>query len=363
MKQIKVKLKESPYPIFIGENLKKEISGYLKDSKLGNFAVIISSKKIHSLYKGFISTLTGKIPNIVISVADGEAAKSKKWLFKIINEIMAIDTWNKKIFLVCFGGGTIGDLGGFAASIYKRGLPYIQIPTTLLSQIDSSIGGKTAIDLEKAKNVLGSFYQPKAVFIDSTFLKTLPLKEIRQGMAEAIKYGVIADKNLFDFIDANHCRLMKLESNPLKRLIFSCVKIKARIVEKDELENRGIRTVLNYGHTLAHALETASKYKKIPHGSAVSVGMAYAGRLSCYLGKCSEGEAVRVEKVLKSFGLPWNTAFDASKIFKALVYDKKFISGKIRMVILYKIGKVEVLSGISPEVIKKTLALFTKTQH
>ncbi|MFA7677026.1 MAG: 3-dehydroquinate synthase family protein, partial [Candidatus Omnitrophota bacterium] len=223
------------------------------------------------------------------------------------------------------------------------------------------IGGKTAIDLEKAKNVLGSFYQPRAVFIDPVFLKTLPKKEMRQGMAEAIKYGIIADKNLFDFIDVNHAKLMKLESGCLKHLILACVKIKAKIVEEDEFENKGIRTVLNYGHTLAHALETVSKYKKIPHGSAVSIGMAYATKLSCYLKKSAAEDESRINRVLELFGLPCSIAFDASKVFKAFIYDKKFISGKIRMVILRRIGKVEVLNGISPQTIKKTLVFFRAT--
>jgi len=358
MKTINVKLKNNPYKIHIDHNFLSKIPEQIKKLNLGNFGFVITSPKILSLHKKKIEKAFGNKNYKIITVVDGEEAKSKKWLDKVIGKLVEADTLSRKIFIICLGGGTVGDLGGFVASIYKRGIPYVQIPTTLLGQIDSSIGGKTAIDLKEAKNILGAFYQPKAVFIDTAFLKTLPRRELGQGMAEAIKYGIIKDKELFTFLKKNHKKILKLDSVCISKLILTCADIKAKIVALDEHEKKGLRTILNFGHTLAHALESSLKYKKLSHGEAVSLGMVYAAQLSKILKKCSDLEANQVEEMLKLFSLPTKIRFDALTIYKSLTYDKKFISGKIRMVILRKIGKVEVIKKISPENIKKTLKIF-----
>ncbi|RLC33488.1 MAG: 3-dehydroquinate synthase, partial [Candidatus Nealsonbacteria bacterium] len=255
--------------------------------------------------------------------------------------------------IACLGGGTIGDLGGFAASIYKRGIPYIQIPTTLLAQIDSSIGGKTAIDLNIAKNILGSFYQPKAVFIDPIFLKTLPLPEIKQGLAEIIKYGVIKNKDFFFFLKKNYKKILKLDKACILKIINICAGMKAQIVSQDEKEKKGLRTILNFGHTLAHALESSLRYKKLSHGEAVSLGMLYAAQLSYHLGKCNKKCLEEILQMIKLFGLPYRISFDPLSLYKSLCYDKKFISGKIRMVLVKEIGRVKVVENINPNSVKK----------
>ncbi len=358
MKTISVKLKKNPYKIRIGYRLLKEVPKYIKSLKLGNFGLVITSPKILSLHGKGIRRAFGSKNYKITTVIDGEKAKSKKWLNKVISEVVKADALNRKIFIICLGGGTIGDLGGFVASIYKRGIPYIQIPTTLLGQIDSSIGGKTAIDLKEAKNILGAFYQPKAVFIDPGFLKTLSVREMRQGLAEAIKYGVIKDKEFFDFLKKNHKKILKLDSICILKLISVCTGIKAKIVAADEREKRGLRTILNFGHTLAHALESSLQYKRLSHGEAVSLGMLYAAHLSKVLKKCSEEEVNQIEEILKLFFLPIKVKFRVLTLYKSLTYDKKFVSGKIRMVILRKIGRVEVVEGISPQNIKRTLKLF-----
>lgn len=359
MEIINIKLKKNPYKLHIGYNSFKKLPLLLKDLKLGNFGLVITSPKILTAHKKKIkSVLRGKNYKI-ITVADGEKAKSKKSLSKVIEEIIKVDTLNRKVFIICLGGGTVGDLGGFSASIYKRGIPYIQVPTTLLAQIDSSIGGKTAIDLKEAKNILGSFYQPKAVIIDPDFLSTLPNKEIKQGLAEAIKYGIIKNKDFFYFLANNSQKILNLDPIAILKVISVCAKIKATIVAADEKEDKGLRTILNFGHTLAHALESSSQYKKLSHGNAVSLGMLYAAQLSQTLGKCPQDDLEQVTNILKLFSLPTKIKFIFINLYKPLTYDKKFISGKIRMVLLNKIGQVEVVEGISPQKIKKTLKMFT----
>ena len=319
------------------------VPALLKNLNLGNFGLIITSPKILALYQKKITSVFAGKNYKIITVVDGEKAKSKEWLFKVIEKIVETDTLSRKVFIICLGGGTVGDLSGFVASIYKRGIPYIQIPTTLLAQIDSSIGGKTAIDLKEAKNILGTFYQPRAVIIDPAFLSTLSIKEIKQGLAEAIKYGVIRDEKLFYFLKKNSQKILELNSAAVLKLISACVEIKAKIVAIDEKENKGLRTILNFGHTLAHALESSSRYKLLSHGEAVSLGMLYAAWLSWTLGKCPESELRQINDIIKLFRLPAKTRFKPTTLYKSMTYDKKFTSGKIRMVLLRKIGQVEVV--------------------
>lgn len=358
MKTIKVKLKSNSYNIIIGFNLFKNILYYINRLSMGNFAVIVTSRSVYSCYKTLIQKSFNGIENKIIILPDAEIAKTKDCLFKIIDAILKADKLGRKIFLVCLGGGTVGDVGGFAASMYKRGMPYVQIPTTLLSQIDASIGGKTAIDLSQAKNILGSFYQPKAVFIDPTFLRTLAKKELKEGLAEAVKYGVIKDKSFFYFLKNDYQKVLSLQPSAILKVIETCVKIKAKIVEEDELEEKGIRTILNFGHTFAHAIEAASRYKKISHGAAVSIGMLYAAYLSCSLGVCNSHEVSEIKDILCKLTLSTKTEIDYLKIYKTMRYDKKFIRGTFRFVVLRKIGKVEVLENISKDLVFNTLRKF-----
>ncbi|MCF7870789.1 MAG: 3-dehydroquinate synthase [Candidatus Omnitrophica bacterium] len=353
MIKIEVKLKNNPYPILIKRGLKNNLSLYLKKLQLGNLGFVLTSPSVYRLYKKTIKkNFSGKGFKIIVS-ADGEKAKSKYWLFKIIKTIVELDKKNKKPFIICLGGGTIGDLGGFAASIYKRGIPCIQIPTTLIGQIDSSIGGKTAIDLPEAKNILGSFYQPKAVLIDPDFLKTLSKKDLREGLAEAIKYGIIKDKELFSLIKNNPKKILNLEQSLIDKIIFRCAKIKAKIVEEDEKEKKGIRTILNFGHTFAHGLEAASQYKKISHGKAVAIGMLYAACLSYDLNRCSMKEVEEIKQILALYNLPIKINFNPQKVLNSINYDKKFTTGKIKMVLIKRIAAVEVSTKITAGDLKK----------
>jgi 3-dehydroquinate synthase len=354
MSKLQVKLKNNPYSIIIEKNLKEKLSFLIEKYNLGNLGFVVTSPKVYKLYKKTIKdNFAGKKFKVIVT-ADGEKTKSKYWLFAIIKEIVKADKAAKKPFIICLGGGTIGDLGGFAASIYKRGIPYIQVPTTLIGQIDSSIGGKTAIDLPEAKNILGSFYHPKAVLIDPIFLKTLSKKDFKEGMAEAIKYGLIKDQALFSFIKNNPKKIINLDISLINKIIYKSAKIKAKIVEEDEKEKKGIRTILNFGHTFAHGLESASRYKKVSHGKAVAIGMLYAAYLSKQLGKCSNKVIEEIKTILKLYNLPTRIQFDPKKLLKAINYDKKFTTGKIRMVLIQKIAKVEVFDKITTQNLKKS---------
>lgn len=357
-KIIKVALKDNPYDIYIDYNIFKKVPAYLKQLNLGNFGIIITSHKVYALYKDLIKKTFQGFSYKIIKVPNGEAAKSKKCLWEVIDKIVKADNWNKELFVICLGGGTVGDLGGFAASIYKRSIPYIQIPTTLLAQVDASIGGKTAIDLSQAKNILGTIYQPKAVFIDPVFLRTLSKKELKEGIAEVIKYGIIRDKDFFDFLRDNYEEIMALCPEYILKLIFVCAKIKADIVKEDEKEAKGVRTILNFGHTFGHALETSLKYAKFSHGEAVALGMIYAVRLSCDLGLCRESEVKQIEDIIKRFSLPAKLKVEYAAVYKAMSYDKKFILGKVRMVLLRGIGRVEVVNGIPLKNVVKSLKIF-----
>jgi len=357
IKTIPVRLKERSYKIYIRKGLFKTIASDISRLNLGNFGIVITSPNIYAYYRKAILKNFKPQSYKIIQVADGEAAKSKQWLFKTIEEIILTDNWRKRLFIVCLGGGTIGDLGGFIAAIYKRGIPYIQIPTTFLAQIDASIGGKTAINSPRVKNILGVIYQPKAVFIDPDFLKTLPMAYFKEGLAEAVKYGVIKDRNLFDFLRLNHAKILRCEPAYLAKIIATCAKIKAKIVEDDEKETKSLRTILNFGHTFAHALEGSLRYHKISHGQAVSLGMVYAANLSSSLGVCSQQSVHRLTQTLRLFGLPTVIKFNSITAYHSLGYDKKFISGRLRMVLLEKIGKVRVSEAIKPSDLKKTFKL------
>lgn len=359
MKKITVDLAQNPYTVYVGNNINAAIASRLHKLNPGNFAIIISSKTVIDLYKQDIKTIMGSYPHRIVSLPDGERAKSKSYFFKVIERILSVDSWNKRIFIVCFGGGVVGDLGGFVAATYKRGIPYIQIPTTFLSQIDSSIGGKTGIDVKAAKNILGAFYQPKAVFIDTKRLDTLTAYELRQGIAEAIKYAVIADKDLFYFLHKNHEKILRRDASCLTTIVSRCAAIKARIVSVDEKEKEGLRTILNFGHTFAHALESARRYTGIAHGDAVAIGMLFAAELSLNLGLCPPTAKDEIEGLVKLFALPTSTKAQYVTLYKSMNYDKKFISGKIRMVLLRHIGKVEIVNGINPRTIKNALKSFT----
>jgi len=290
-------------------------------------------------------------------IPDSEKSKSMEMSTSIIKDISLYDK-KRQLFIIAFGGGVVGDLAGFVASIYKRGVAYIQIPTTLLAQVDSSIGGKTAVDLLEGKNLVGAFYQPRLVFSDVKFLNTLNQRQISSGLSEVIKYGIIKDRQLFFYLEKKYKDILALEPQALEYIVHRCSCIKASIVEHDEREEKGIRTILNLGHTVGHAIEAASNFKVYNHGEAIALGMLIAADISKKLSLINNAVSRRIENLIKIVGLPTRIKrVSLAHIIKAHYHDKKFIGRKNKFVLIKGIGKTKIVEiipiGIIREAIKK----------
>ncbi|TRZ49980.1 3-dehydroquinate synthase [bacterium] len=357
MKIIKVSLKKRSYEIVIGSQTLRLLGKYIKKLNLGSDAYVITNAAIKMRHGRLLSSALKEAGFSVKFklVADSEKSKSIETAAAIIQDLTLYDK-KRKIFIVAFGGGVIGDLAGFVASIYKRGIPYIQVPTTLLAQVDSSIGGKTAVDLAEAKNMVGAFYQPRLVLSDVGLLETLGLRQIRAGLAEVIKYGLIKDKRLFNYLEKNYPKIIRLEQGALEFVVWRSSYIKARIVEQDEKEERGLRTILNFGHTLGHAIESAGLYRRYNHGEAVAIGMVLACAISRRLRLTDEATCTKIEGLIKAVGLPVRIKnICPDKIISAHYRDKKFIGPKNRFVLLKNIGRAAVRENIPLPVIKAVL--------
>jgi len=354
MEKVMVNLDKRGYPVIIIDDNFQHLARQIKKMSLGTHAFIISNNKISRLYGAKLKKAlkTVNISCHFLNVKDSERSKSISEYIRVVNRLSALDT-KKRLFLIAFGGGVVGDLTGFIASTYKRGVPYIQVPTTLLGQVDSAIGGKTAIDLPSGKNLVGAFYQPRLVYSNISLLNSLPKRQIKAGLAEVVKYGVITDAPLFKFMEKNSLGVLNLNKKALIHIITACSKIKAKIVENDERETRGLRTILNFGHTIGHALEAASRYANINHGEAVSIGMVGACFLALDMRLISEKDFERIRTLLKQLGLPVGCRnIELKAVLKAFYHDKKFINGKIRMVIPTRISHTIVAENISLKAVK-----------
>ncbi len=358
MTAVFVRLGDRSYKILTEKNLDK-LPRELKAINLGTDAAVITNPKIKLLFGNNLREVLkdAGLKARFILVPDSEKAKSLSEAVKLLTRISKIDGKGKRVCIVAFGGGVVGDLSGFVASIYKRGIPYVQIPTTLLAQVDSSIGGKAAIDLPAGKNLTGSFFQPKLVYINTSFLKKLSQRDFISGISEIIKYGVIKDKNLFRYLERNKKSILRRDMRSLSAIIKRCAEIKADIVSKDERERRSLRTILNFGHTIGHAIEAACGYSGLySHGEAVGVGMIAASRISNRMGLISKKELSRIEKLIVSLGLPvYIKEVNVDRIMRSLAYDKKFIHGVTRFVLPVKIGKVIIKERIPYSVISEEL--------
>ncbi|MBM3251771.1 MAG: 3-dehydroquinate synthase [Candidatus Omnitrophica bacterium] len=357
MKKIKVNLGKRSYQIVIGDKISSQIGSLIKSLQLGEDALVITNS---FLKKRFGLKLAGYLKKSGYTVKfevvpDSEKSKSAKQVFRLIDRIGEYDV-KRRLFIIALGGGVIGDLSGFVAAIYKRGVNYIQVPSTFLAQIDSAIGGKTAVDLSLGKNLVGAFYQPRLVLSDISVLLSLDKKQIRSGLAEAIKYGVIQDRQLFEFIEKNTAKIINLNQKALEYIVYRCSRIKAKIIQIDETETKGIRTILNYGHTIGHALETAGGYQVYSHGEAVALGMIAAARIARDLNLLDDKSCWRIKNLISKAGLPTSVrSINRDKLLNAISHDKKFIRGKNRFVLPVKIGKVIVREGIPLSIIKKSI--------
>ncbi|MFH1847624.1 MAG: 3-dehydroquinate synthase [Candidatus Omnitrophota bacterium] len=355
MNDIKVDLGSRSYNIAVASHRLGKFARLLKGLGIGSDPVIITVPKLKRVYGSVLESAlagSGFNPRFEL-VADSETSKSAQSAFRVINRIAAYDRL-KKVFIVAFGGGVTGDLAGFVASVYKRGIPYVQLPTTLLAQVDSSIGGKVAIDLPAGKNLVGSFYQPRLVFSDTAFLKTLPPRQIRCGLAEIIKYGVIRDSSLFSFLEDNLSRILMLDKAALKYIITKCSGIKARVVSADEFDNKGLRVMLNYGHTIGHAIEAACGYSSgYNHGEAIALGMIAANHIARDMGLLSGEGAGRIHGLIKRCGLPTKAkGISLNAVYKLHMSDKKFIHKKNRFVLPKRIGAVITVENVPSKPVK-----------
>lgn len=356
MRTLTVQTPSHQYPIFIGNHLIEQADVLLKPY-LSNKVAIVTNETIAPLYlESFQTTLNRLgIPSFSIILPDGEEYKNWQTLNLIFDGLMQ-NRAERKTTLIALGGGVIGDMVGFAAATYQRGAPFIQVPTTLLSQVDSSVGGKTAINHPLGKNMIGAFYQPKAVLADLSTLKTLPQRELSAGMAEVIKYGALGDIEFFEWLEQHMTDLMMQDQEKLTQAVYHCCKMKAEIVAQDETE-QGIRAWLNLGHTFGHAIEAEMGYGVWLHGEAVAAGCVLAGRLSEKLGKIHEADTLRIAALLETAKLPSAPPkFEFEKWIEHMSHDKKVSGGVMRFIGLDRLGKANITKVTDMEILRQTLS-------
>jgi 3-dehydroquinate synthase len=286
----------------------------------------------------------GKRKLHVLTMPDGEPSKTLAQMEKLAEQMVKAGA-DRQSVLLALGGGVVGDVGGFLASVFMRGIPVVQIPTTLLAQVDSAIGGKTGVNLRAGKNLVGTFHQPLAVLADPDVLHTLPEREYRSGLFEAMKYGVIRDPEIFDLMEQHREKLLKRDGKLLEKLIAACIRVKADVVGADEREG-GVRRILNFGHTVGHALEAETGYKKLLHGEAVGWGMIAACTIGESVGVTPHDVSQRIVELVHAYGPLPKVAVDAKKVFKRLLSDKKTVSGVPHFILATEIGKVAVVNDV-----------------
>src|SRR4030042_1204376 len=353
MEKVRVELGERSYDICIGKNILRNIGLSLKSFGLSPKIAIVTNPTVYPLYGAVVESSLRKAGFDVLSVTipDGEEYKDLLWAEHIFNILLKAKL-DRSSALVALGGGVIGDITGFAASTYMRGISYIQVPTTMLSHVDSSVGGKTGVNHKLGKNMIGTFWQPRLVWIDIETLKTLPGKELLAGLAEVIKYGVIWDKELFDFLDDKRDKILNLDRKAVMHIIKRSCEIKAEVVSKDEKE-AGLRSILNYGHTIGHAIETVTGYKKYLHGEAVAIGMFFEAMLAHKLNFINKDKVLRIKRLIDSYGLPSEMPadIDADSLLSSMQLDKKAVAGELKFILPEKIGSVRIHKGITEKVI------------
>ena len=338
MKTLRLSLKDNSYNIYFEKKIVLKVGEYLKENYCNRKIAIITDQNLEKLYAESLNRSIEELgfETKIISVKPGEESKSIDTLQEVYKEL-SIFKFGRQDLIITLGGGVIGDLGGFAASTYLRGVDYIQVPTSLLAQVDSSIGGKVAVDLPWGKNLVGSFYHPKAVFIDTELLKTLDGRFLHDGLAEVIKYGFIKDETIIN-------ELIKFRNdeellNSIEEIIYKCCSIKKAVVERDE-KDFGERMLLNFGHTLGHAVEKYFDYKKYSHGEAVAIGMVQITRKSEQLFLTENGTSKLLENILKKYDLPVEVPImDRNCVLEAILLDKKSAGENINLIILKKIGE------------------------
>lgn len=367
MKELWVELGERRYPIYIGAGLLHQLAGLSLNLGLSPRSLVVSNPVVAGLYleraeRGLAGE--GRSVNRAL-VPDGEAAKTLTVLSSLYDRALEAGM-DRRSGVWALGGGVVGDVAGFLAATYMRGVPLIQLPTTLLAQVDSSVGGKVAVNHPLGKNLIGSFYQPSMVIADTSTLHTLPMREWSAGMAEVIKYGVIWDAAFFELLEQHAGQLRDLMTHgetasprareTLEEVIWHCCRIKAEVVAQDERES-GLRAVLNYGHTVGHALEAVTRYERYRHGEAIAIGMAAAGALAARLGLWTQADLDRMVSLLKAFELPVQLPpeYTPAELLEAAARDKKAVAGRLALIVPTAIGRVKVAQDIDQRELESVL--------
>ncbi|BHH82948.1 3-dehydroquinate synthase [Desulforhopalus sp. 52FAK] len=356
MAELNVGLGDRSYPIFIEKGYLSQVGEDLNKRQVGNRYCIIADDRVAELYGQILmeSLSTAGIHAEILTFPHGESHKNLATVTALASGLAKLG-FDRKDAIIAFGGGVSGDIAGFLASSYMRGIPFVQIPTTLLAQVDSSVGGKTGVDIPEGKNLVGAFYQPKAVYIDIDVLQTLPADELLGGLAEVIKYGVIRDLDFFTFLKDSREKILALDDAAIAQVIYTCCKIKAEVVSEDEKEG-GVRRILNFGHTIGHAVEGASDFSII-HGLAVSIGMVAASELAVLNKLLTSVESREILAILKEYNMPVEVpaGLDRETIKKYLLTDKKTVGGVVFFVLPTSIGETIVTDQVTSEQIDAVL--------
>jgi 3-dehydroquinate synthase len=361
---LNVNLSERSYPILIGPGLLSCPGDWLPEDTKSRPVFVITDSNVRPLYGDRLaSEVSARAARLhVIEIAAGEGSKSYATFERVLEEMIA-NGLTRGSLVLALGGGVVGDLAGFVAATAMRGVDFIQIPTTLLSQVDSSVGGKTGINSPQGKNLIGAFYQPKTVVIDIDTLTTLPLREKQAGYAEIVKYGLLGDMKFFEWLEQNGSKMLAGDSAALTDAIQTSCRRKAEIVVQDEREETGLRALLNLGHTFAHALETAAGYDgRLLHGEAVGIGLVLASRLSAKLGLTKDEDTKRIAGHLKSVGMMTEMrdisprlGASAEDLLSSMFKDKKATAKGLVFIVLNPLGKAEIMPGISPDIVLEVL--------
>lgn len=357
MTDVYIDLGDRSYHIFIGSGLLHQLGRRLSLLNVGKRPLLVTNPTVGALYAATVekSLAAEGFQTVRADMPDGEKYKSLATA-EGLYDLAYTRELDRQCPVIALGGGVVGDLAGFVASTYLRGVPLIQVPTTLLAQVDSSVGGKVAVNHPRGKNIIGAFYQPRLVLADLDVLKTLYMREIRAGLAEVIKYGVIADGGFFTWLEENLEQVLALEPDSLAHVVATSCKTKARVVQGDETE-QGHRAILNFGHTVGHAVEAQTHFKTYRHGEAVAIGMVVASRLAVEMGLLEQSNLKRIEELLVRSGLPTRVPAGLSReeMVASMYRDKKVLSGRLTFVLPTAVGQVEVLKDITRELVIKVL--------
>jgi 3-dehydroquinate synthase len=363
MKTLRVDLGHRSYSIVVGRGLLRRAGPILSGVGFSSPPIIITNGLVWRMHGATLrESLDGSFgPSTVIRIGDGERYKSHETLLRIYDGLFRARA-DRRSWILAFGGGVIGDIAGFAAATFMRGIPYASVPTTLLAQVDSSIGGKVGINVPRGKNLIGAFHQPSAVLSDTDILATLPDRELASGLYEAVKCGAIRSAGLLQYIERHLPTILERRPGPLEHVILESSRIKAEVVSGDEREEE-LRMVLNYGHTVGHALEAATSYKRFKHGEAVAWGMIAAIGFGRELGMLDPADAGRLVRIIQRVAdLPSLKGIGLPALWDTLKRDKKFRAGSIRLVLLPRLGATEIVSGIEPTHLKRFLRAFLEAE-